>query len=72
MSAQCEVTAKRAYGNVMDVFERYLTLWVAMCMGIGIAVGKLFPGVIDVLRGLEFGGGWSLLRSGARGSGDRC
>jgi ACR3 family arsenite transporter len=41
----------------LNVFERYLTLWVAACMAIGIALGKLLPGLIDDLRRLEFGGG---------------
>ena len=27
----------------MNVFERYLTLWVAMCMAAGIGMGWLFP-----------------------------
>lgn len=38
-------------------FERYLSLWVALCMVIGIALGKLLPGLTDTLRRLEFGGG---------------
>jgi ACR3 family arsenite transporter len=41
----------------LAVFERYLTLWVIFCMIAGIALGKLLPGVIDVLRGMEFGRG---------------
>ena len=41
----------------LNVFERYLTLWVAICMGVGIGLGKLLPGVVDALRRLEFGGG---------------
>ena len=41
----------------LNVFERYLTLWVAICMGVGIGLGKLLPGSIDALRRLEFGGG---------------
>jgi ACR3 family arsenite transporter len=41
----------------LNVFERYLTLWVGLCMLAGIALGKLLPGVIDALRRLEFGGG---------------
>ena len=36
MSAQCEVTGKRAAGNPMGLFERYLTLWVFLCIGVGI------------------------------------
>jgi arsenite transporter len=39
----------------LNVFERYLSLWVALCMGVGILVGKMFPGAVDVLRGMEFG-----------------
>lgn len=41
----------------LNLFERYLTLWVVACMAIGIAVGKLLPGVTDALRGLEFSEG---------------
>lgn len=41
----------------LNVFERYLTLWVALCMLAGIAVGKSLPGMIDTLRNIEFGGG---------------
>lgn len=41
----------------LNVFERYLTLWVGLCMVAGIGLGKLLPGVIDGLRRLEFGGG---------------
>ena len=39
----------------LSVFERYLTLWVALCMGAGILVGKIFPAAIDALRKMEFG-----------------
>jgi arsenite transporter len=41
----------------MNVFERYLSLWVAACMAMGVGLGKLFPGVVGALRGLEFGEG---------------
>ncbi len=41
----------------MNVFERYLTLWVALCMLVGVGLGKLLPGVVDALRRIEFGGG---------------
>ena len=39
----------------LNVFERYLTLWVALCMVVGVFAGKLLPGAIDALRKLEFG-----------------
>jgi len=38
----------------MSFFERYLSLWVVCCMGIGISLGKLFPQEIVVVRELEF------------------
>ena len=39
----------------MSIFERYLTLWVGLCMGLGILLGKTVPGLIAYLRNLEFG-----------------
>jgi arsenite transporter len=38
-------------------FERYLTVWVFFCMIVGVAFGKLFPGVTAALSRLEFGQG---------------
>ena len=53
MSAQCEVTAKRAAGAPMSVFERYLTLWVFVCIVAGILVGQLLPGVSQAVGRME-------------------
>ena len=39
----------------LNVFERYLSLWVALCMGVGIFAGKMFPAAVDALREMEFG-----------------
>ena len=47
-----ESTAKR-----LSVFERYLTVWVGLCMVAGVALGKLLPGLTDSLRKTEFGEG---------------
>ncbi len=33
----------------LNFFERYLTLWVISCIGIGILLGKLFPGIAFTL-----------------------
>jgi len=33
----------------MSVFEKYLPLWVLLCIGFGIFVGKLFPDVAVAL-----------------------
>ena len=36
----------------LGFFERYLTVWVILCIGAGIALGKLAPGVAKLLDGL--------------------
>lgn len=41
----------------LDLFERYLTLWVLACMGAGLALGQLFPDLTARLAALEFGRG---------------
>ncbi len=41
----------------LNFFERYLTLWVAVCMTAGLALGTWAPGVVHALRGMEFGRG---------------
>ena len=38
-------------------FERYLTVWVLLCMAVGVAFGKALPGVTASLSKLEFGRG---------------
>ena len=38
-------------------FERYLTLWVALCMAAGVLCGRFLPSAVQTLRGLEFGRG---------------
>ena len=38
-------------------FERYLSVWVGLCMVAGVAFGKLLPSAVRTLRGLEFGQG---------------
>jgi ACR3 family arsenite transporter len=41
----------------MNVFERYLSLWVALCMAAGLILGKLLPGSVRALQRMEFGTG---------------
>ena len=38
-------------------FERYLTVWVLLCMVVGVAFGKLLPDLTATLSKLEFGQG---------------
>jgi ACR3 family arsenite transporter len=37
-------------------FEKYLTVWVLLCMAAGILVGKFLPGIPDVLEGFQYAG----------------
>jgi ACR3 family arsenite transporter len=53
MSAQCEVTARRAAGSQMSVFERWLSLWVALCIVAGVALGQLLPAPFQALGRME-------------------
>ena len=38
----------------LSFFERYLTLWVALCIVVGIALGQLLPGPVQAIGGMEF------------------
>ena len=38
----------------MGLFERYLSLWVALCIVSGIALGTFFPGVFQIFADLEY------------------
>ncbi|MBT0959632.1 ACR3 family arsenite efflux transporter [Denitromonas iodatirespirans] len=53
MSAQCEVTAKMAAGAPISFFERYLTVWVFLCIVAGIVAGQVAPGLFQALGRLE-------------------
>ncbi|QGM99755.1 ACR3 family arsenite efflux transporter [Methylocystis parvus] len=37
----------------MTVFERYLTLWVALCIVVGVALGHFLPGVFHIIGATE-------------------
>jgi len=53
MSTQCDITAKKASGSPMGFFERYLTVWVFLCIATGIGLGQLFPGFFQFVGRLE-------------------
>ncbi|WP_332688802.1 ACR3 family arsenite efflux transporter [Devosia sp.] len=38
----------------MSIFERYLTLWVALCIVAGIAAGQFLPGLFQSIGALEY------------------
>jgi ACR3 family arsenite transporter len=52
LTAAAVVAPKR-----LNVFERYLTLWVALCMVGGVLLGKAVPSFTAALRGFELGRG---------------
>lgn len=37
----------------LDFFERYLTVWVGLCIVVGITLGKLFPDAVNALSKME-------------------
>jgi len=53
MTAQCEVTAKRAQGTPLGLFERYLSAWVFLCIVVGIVLGHWLPGLFHLFSRLE-------------------
>ncbi len=50
------MTARAPAAKRLNFFESYLTLWVALCMVVGVLLGKLAPGAVGALRAMEFGG----------------
>jgi ACR3 family arsenite transporter len=37
----------------MSIFERYLTVWVALCIVVGVILGHLFPSVFQAIGAIE-------------------
>ena len=40
-------------GSQLNFFEKYLTIWVFLCIFAGIALGRLFPGVAVALDAMS-------------------
>ena len=53
MSVQCEATARTAAGVPMSFFERYLSVWVFLCILAGIAAGQFVPAPFQALGKME-------------------
>ena len=51
-SSQINAQAVKA-GGQLNLFEKYLTVWVALCIAGGIALGKIFPGVAQSLDAMS-------------------
>jgi arsenite transporter len=52
MSARTATPPRPAVG--LNPFERYLTVWVALCIVIGVALGQMFPAPVQAIGRLEF------------------
>ena len=37
----------------MSTFERYLTVWVFLCIAVGVALGHLMPGFFQIIGSAE-------------------
>ena len=55
--ATTEAPLVRSTRKRLNLFERYLTVWVGLCMVIGLALGKGAPALVEALRHMEFGQG---------------
>ncbi len=53
MSAQCEIAVKALAHAPMSLFERWLTLWVFLCIVAGIALGQFVPAPFQTLGRME-------------------
>ncbi len=54
MSLSCEINAARHKRAAMGRFERYLSVWVGLCIVVGIALGHWLPGAFEALSRFEF------------------
>jgi ACR3 family arsenite transporter len=46
-------STERAEKPAMGPFERYLTLWVALCIMVGIALGHFLPALFQAIGAME-------------------
>jgi ACR3 family arsenite transporter len=53
MSARTQVASGQVASNPMNLFERYLTVWVGLCIATGIALGQVMPGTFRVIGSME-------------------
>ena len=44
-SRQIKSENVKRFEKKLGFFEKYLTLWVMLCIVIGIAIGRLFPNI---------------------------
>jgi len=55
MSASKQAIARKPLTAApLSFFERYLTVWVALCIVVGIVLGQLFPAPVQAIGRMEF------------------
>jgi ACR3 family arsenite transporter len=57
VAATIQALPKSQERKRLNLFERYLTLWVGACMLAGLVLGKWAPAAVQTLRSMEFGKG---------------
>jgi len=57
MEAALTIQSVKPEAKRLNYSERYLTIWVGLCMVVGVALGKWAPNAVQTLRSLEFGEG---------------
>ena len=53
MSASAHTRARQCTAAPLSVFERYLTLWVALCIVAGIVIGQVLPAPVQAIGRME-------------------
>ncbi|GAB0056315.1 Arsenical-resistance protein Acr3 [Candidatus Magnetaquicoccaceae bacterium FCR-1] len=53
MSRQCAVTVEKENGASLGFFERHLSVWVSLCIGVGIFLGHALPAPFQAIGAME-------------------
>ena len=53
MNGASVLPTPRAAAPAISTFERYLTVWVALCIVAGVAIGQAFPGLAESLGAMQ-------------------
>jgi ACR3 family arsenite transporter len=48
------MSSENQNNNGIGFFQRYLTIWVAICMVVGVLIGKFLPGIPSFLNQFEY------------------
>jgi ACR3 family arsenite transporter len=57
VQSHCSASTSPSPPKRLNFFERYLSLWVLICMGVGVAGGKLLPEATTAVSSWDFGRG---------------